>query len=181
MSERSDNVRAIRETVDETIRVLQAQTFGHVIGSDNSAQFGDISYGSFGPADMRPNTVGAGQEHRWAVVQRQRRVGQYSCSAALVAVEGQPVTLVRRLLIAGPLSAGIPTEMIIDDPEDIELAAQWARSPQLYGMAISRLFEPNDSEQDYVTAQYAELTQAAHKLRDELAELDRARAWFNAQ
>jgi hypothetical protein len=177
MSNPAEQIAEFRDIVETVIANNVEGQYGKWVGIHEQAQAQGLEYVSVSPTSSRPITVGLGPEHRWAMVSNNQRIGGYIGSVALLSLEGRDETLTRRVTIESAMGPffGIESQRELSEPDELDLALSWARSPHLYPRNLKALSALTPGEKTKVTAEKVQLQKSAEELQKSLNAIRDAR------
>jgi hypothetical protein len=162
MSNAAEQVTQFREVVETAI---ENSIYSHPgeWPAMNYVEINKLQYMSVNPKDIRLSSIGSGSEHRWGIVSRLQPIDRYMGRVALVSLEGLDEMLIRRVNINSPRGPFfvIESERELADMSELDLALNWARSPDHYPRNLVALGELTSREQEKVALQHADLSRAA--------------------
>lgn len=182
MAKAQELVTEFRETVDLMIsdQVYRAQS-GPIReswpGFDKKAEAAGLIFESVDSADVRSSALGLERsQHTWGVHTGKSRFENRTGYLAIVSYAEEPDSLFRRITYPSDMQMfSASTQRAIGEPEEIQAALNWVKSPHLNNHTLARLAILSPAEEAKIDTELANFSMQQQGLVAALERIARAR------
>lgn len=170
-------VEEFREVVEKVIdRSVQARQHGGIqvswSGMHNYAEDGGLAFSSVDKGEGRPSMLGLAGEHLWGVSSQRLRYGKRLGYLSVISYASDCDSLVRRWAFdSGLQMISVDTTKTLSEPEELDDALTWVKSPHLASDELNRLASLMPKEVKRIDPMLVEHATSARKLYEDLGRI----------